>query len=94
MAPWAHIILEAHCTRKLTLKKDKYVYEPVDLKTAKFKKKPNPYYNPAYKIPKKPSYCPELPQYKCLEKNCPHFAYTNAEKKDYLFLNKRYKKKK
>jgi len=38
--------------------------------------------------------CPEKPQYLCLEKNCPHLAYCDAEKGDYLFLNKKYKKKK
>ncbi len=92
--PWTHIILEAYCTRKLSSKKDKQVYELIETKTSKFKKKSNLNYDTNYKTPKKPSYCPNIPQYKCLEKECPYFAYTNAEKKDYLSLNKRYKTKK
>ena len=90
---WTHIILEAYCARKLSDKKDKYHHEVIDSKKFKTKKVPNPYYDPNYKTPRKPRYCPGIPQYACLEKECPHLAYTNAEKPDYLFLNKRYKNK-
>ena len=89
---WTHIILEAYCARKWSDKKDKYMYEVVNWKKFKTKKVPNSRYDPNYRTPKKPNYCPNLPQYICLEKNCPHFTYTNALKEDYLFLNKKYKK--
>ncbi|MFH1587145.1 MAG: hypothetical protein ABID38_04770 [Candidatus Diapherotrites archaeon] len=90
---WTHIILEAYCARKWSDKKDKYWYEVVDLKKFKTKKAPNPHYNANYRTPRKPNYCPNAPRYICLEKNCPHLTYTDALEKDYLFLNKRYKKK-
>jgi hypothetical protein len=88
---WTHIILEAYCCRKSNIKKDKYVYEVVDLKNFKTKKKPNTQYDANYKTPKKPKYCLNIPQFVCLENNCPYFAYSDAEKEDYLFLNKKYK---
>ncbi|MFA4906841.1 MAG: hypothetical protein WC602_01050 [archaeon] len=90
---WAHIILEGYCARKWGDKKSKYLYKVVDWKKFKTKKTPNPYYDGNYKTPKKPNYCPNSPQYVCLEKECPHLAYTNADEKDYLFLNKRYAQK-
>lgn len=92
MGVWTHIILEAYCARKWSDKKDKYWYEAIDAKKFKTKKAPNPYYDPKYRTPKKPSYCPNIPQYICLEKECPHLVYTNALEEDYLFLNKKYKK--
>ena len=88
---WTHIILEAYCARKWSDKKDKYLYELIGKGKFKTKKVANPHYDPDYRTPKKPSYCPNVPQYICLEKNCPHLAYTNAVEKDYFFLNKRYK---
>lgn len=91
---WTHIIIEGYCARKWSDKKHKYVYECIDIKKVKFKKKFNPNYNPNYKTPRKPSYCPDLPMYMCLKKNCPHFTYTNALEEDYLWMNKRYKKSK
>jgi len=94
MSVWTHIILEAYCTRNSGPEKGKYLYELVDAKNFKTRKKPNPFYDPAFKNPRKPKYCPGVPQYLCLEKDCLHFGYTNAEEKDYLFLNKRYNKKK
>lgn len=89
---WTHIILEACCARKWSDKKGKYLYELIDRKKFKTKKIPNSCYDPNYKTPKKPNYCSKIPQYICLEKNCPHLAYTNALEADYLFLNKKYKK--
>ena len=87
-----NIILEAYCFRTLSDKKHKYVYELVDGENFKTRKIPNPNYDPNFKTPRKPTYCPEKPQYICLEKDCPHLAYCDAEKEDYLFLNKKYRK--
>jgi hypothetical protein len=91
---WTHIILDAFCFRTSSNKKYKYQYELIDLKKHKTKKVLNPGYDPNYKTPRKPRYCPEKPMYICLEKNCPHFACSDAEKEDYLFLNKKYREKK
>lgn len=85
---WTHIILEAHCLRKVSTKKDKYLYEIVNNEFIKTKRIPNPNFDLAYKTPRKPEYCPGIPQYICLEKNCPHLGYTNADKEDYNFLNR------
>jgi hypothetical protein len=51
---------------------------------------------------KRPEWCKKqnkrrVPQFKCFsygkaEKRCPFFAMCNAEKSDYKFLNKKYKK--
>jgi hypothetical protein len=49
---------------------------------------------PVTEHPKKPRYCPNISQYVCLEKNCPHLAYTDGLEEDYSFLNKKYRKKK
>ena len=92
MLPWTHIILEAYCARKWSEKKDKYRHRVIDLDKLKTRRIPNPDYNHNYKTPKKPVYCPNLPQYLCLKKNCPHLAYADALKQDYLFLGKRYRK--
>lgn len=92
---WTHIILEAYCARKWSTKKSKYHYRWLgDDSIEKFKKIENKDYDPNYRTPKKPSYCENIPNYVCLEKNCPHLAYTNAEESDYKFLYKKYKKKK
>lgn len=93
MGVWTHIILEAYCARKWSGKKSKYLHELIDAKKFKTKKVPNPHHNPNYKTPRKPSYCHNIPQFICLEKECLYLAYTSAEKEDYLFLNKKYKKK-
>lgn len=90
---WTHIILEAYCMRKLSDKKDKYYYA-VDRETREHKKVPNPKYDPTYKTPRKPQFCPNMPQYICLEKDCPHFGYSDADKEEYRFLSKRYRKNK
>ena len=96
---WNHAIIELYCARKWSSKKDKYMYEMVFNKKGKltdsFKKIPNKEYDPKYKTPKKPSFCPgETPEYLCLEKDCPHLAYCNADKNDYKtfykYLFKRY----
>ncbi|MCX6799453.1 MAG: hypothetical protein NTW59_05160 [Candidatus Diapherotrites archaeon] len=95
MNGWTHIILEAYCARKWNNKKNKYWYELIgNAKEFKTKKVPNPHYDQKYKTPKKPGYCPGTQQYICLEKGCPHLAYTNALEEDYLFMNRKYKKRK
>jgi hypothetical protein len=90
---WTHIILEGYCFRTLSDKKHKYNYQIIDRENFKTKKVLNTRYDPNYRTPRKPRYCPEKPQYLCLNKKCPHLAYCDAEKEDYLFLNKKYKKK-
>jgi len=39
--------------------------------------------NTHYIKAKKPGYCKNKPMYQCLARNCPFFAYVNAEKKAY-----------
>ena len=80
--------------RKVSDKKGKYIYEVIDFKNFQTKQKPNSNYDPNYKTPRKPNYCINIPNYTCLEKDCPHFAYTNALEEDYLWMNKKYKKSK
>jgi hypothetical protein len=93
MSCWTHIILEGYCVRTLSTKKDKFFYKVIDIKEFKTTKIKNPEYDSKYRTPKKPLYCPNVPQYLCLEKDCPYFSYTDAEKEDYLWMNKKYKKK-
>ncbi|MCK4327524.1 MAG: hypothetical protein KAW41_03535 [Candidatus Diapherotrites archaeon] len=89
---WTHVIIEAYCARKWSTKKGKYVYLMED--DGSFTKVKNTSYDPNYRTPRKPSYCKGIPNYICLEKNCPHLAYANAQPADYKFLNRKYKKKK
>jgi hypothetical protein len=58
----------------------------------KFKKILNKDYDSKYKVPKQPNFCRGL-GYNCLNKNCPHLTYTNADKEDYelFYKNKGYK---
>ncbi len=94
MVCWSHIILEVYCARTWSTKKSKYLFEAIDLKKWEFKKTENSHFDSKYKVPKKPSYCPNGPQYICLEKDCPHLAYTDALKEDYSALFKKYRKQK
>lgn len=94
MSGWMHIILEAYCSRLWSLKKDKYMYEVISTKPLKTKKILNVDYDKNYRIPKQPRYCPKIAQYICMEKKCPHLATVNANKEDYIFLDKRYEKMK
>ncbi|MCD4740450.1 hypothetical protein K8R43_04655 [archaeon] len=89
--PWTHIILEAYCSRKWSTKKDKYMY--LMEKDGSFTKTKNDDYDSNYRTPRKPSYCKNIPNYTCLEKDCPHFAYTDAEPTDYKSLDRKYNKK-
>lgn len=91
---WTHIILEAHCLRKISIKKDKYLHEIVNNEFIKTKRILNPDYDPNYRTPKEPRFCPGIPQYTCLEKNCPYLGYTNADKEEYNFLSRLRKIKK
>lgn len=77
------IILEAFCSRKWSIEKHKYMYRWTNHETYKFVKTPNPFYNPKYRTPRKPRYCPNVPSYLCLEKECPHLCYVNAEPEEY-----------
>ena len=89
---WTTIILEAYCLRTTTCEKHKYNYEIFGFNSKKGKLKtrkiPNKKYNPKYKTPRKPGYCPGKPQYLCLEKGCKYFAYTDAYKEEYLWDDK------
>jgi hypothetical protein len=92
---WTHIILEADCARRIfDFKKSKYCYTISSLKTGTREKIPNPFYEPNTRTPKKPEFCPGMPQYICLTKKCPHLGYTNADEKDYRQFYKACKNKK
>jgi hypothetical protein len=87
---WTHVILEAYCVRGLSSKKGRYMYAvEKDGSTTRVK---NTRYDPAYRTPRKPRYCDGTPNYACLEKGCPHFAYADAQPADYKFLDRKYKK--
>jgi len=88
---WTHIILEAYCMRKVSDAKCKHRCKW--LKNGSFEKIENEDYDPNYRVPRKPGYCKSRPNYVCLENDCPHLAYTDAEESDYKFLYKKYKKK-
>jgi len=88
---WTHIILEAYCARKWSTTRSKYLYKR--LKNGSFEKVENKNYDSNYRTPRKPGYCENTPNYACLEKNCPHLAYANAEEPDYKLLDKKYKKR-
>lgn len=90
MACWTHIIIEGYCVRTWSTKKDKFIYKVISAKEFKTEKIKNPEYDSKYKIPKKPHYCPSRLRYICLEKDCPHFAYTDALEEDYFWMNKKY----
>ena len=82
---WTTVILEAYCLKDYA-KQPKY-HVAVDTETGKTENIRNPGYDSKQKVPRKPSYCPGSPQYICLEKDCPHFAYINAEEGEYLHDN-------
>jgi len=88
MSKWNHIIIEAYCCRKQSVKKSKYIYEAESTKPLRFRKKASPYYDPRYRTPRMPSYCPmrggksDAPEFVCLERGCPHLAYTEAADDD------------
>ena len=92
---WTHIIIEAYCGRKWSSCKSKYHYRVIDTSKdiLKTKKVPNPNYDPEYKTPRKPRYCKDEVCYTCLEKNCPHLAFCNAEKDDYKIFSEVWEKK-
>jgi len=78
---WNFIIAEGCCMRKLSTKKDKYVYEVVSTEPWKTKKIDNPKYNPDYRVPIKPKYCKDKICYDCLENNCPHLGLSRPDDK-------------
>jgi len=92
---WNHIILEGFCCRKLSDKKDKYIYQ---MKSGeKLKKVPNPNYDSQYKIPKKPKFCRDRVGQICYFESCPHLGTGDLPKDDYQkimkFINTLYKDK-
>ena len=101
---WTNIILEGYCLFDSLSKKKWIGYKIKDLKNY-IKGKKIEHENKEY-IPKslRPTWCIKLnkrrvPQFRCLcygknDTRCPFFGYTNAEKGDYRFLAKKYRKKK
>lgn len=85
MNNWTTTIVECYCTRKLSIKKSKWMYEWWG--NGKTKRVPNKDYDPNYRTPRKPKDCPGKPQFSCLNRNCPHLGYTNAEEEEYLWDN-------
>ena len=72
---WTIIKIEAYCLEGCdpTGKASKYVYD-IDGHELE-----NPYYDPTYKAPPKPEWCPGDPCYECLCRECVHFAYCEHE---------------
>ena len=99
---WSHLILEGYCLFDISSKKKHVFYRVKNLKTLKTDKKKIIRTNKDYIPPtERPTWCIQqnkkrVPQFRCLcygkEKRCPFFAMTNAEKVDYRFLAKKYKK--
>ena len=77
MTGWTFVVLEAFCCYSWAHKKYTKVI-PFDPKNIDKKEKGKKIKNPCYVKGKKPKYCPKLPAYICLAKNCPFFAYGKA----------------
>ena len=92
---WTHIIIEAYCGRKWSPCKSKYHYRIIGTSKDVFKTKKilNPKYDPAYRTPRKPSYCKNEVCYTCLEKECPHLCYCNANDDDYKMFFQGFQKR-
>ena len=86
---WSHIILEGYCMRKLSTKKDKYMYEIVDSKDLRTKKVKNEEYDPNYKTPKKPKFCKDRICQVCFFEECPHLATSDLDEKEYNKIMKK-----
>lgn len=92
MGSWTHVHLETYCMFDSMNKKK---WETIEWRTnKKHIIKNNNYIS---KI-KRPFWCKKknkkrIPQYKCLDLNCPFFAYCNSDKKDYLIFDKAYSAK-
>ena len=80
---WNHIILEGFCMRKTALEKGKYIYKLTTEPNFKTKKILNPFYNPNYKTPRKPSYCKNKICFECFDHWCPHLGIGKPPKDDY-----------
>jgi len=86
---WNHLIFEGYCSRKWSIKKNKYMYQIIDTKEPfKTKKIPNPKYDKNYKTPRKPRYCQNRICFICWEKNCPHLAMCPVNEKEYEMFMK------
>jgi hypothetical protein len=87
---WTHLCLELFCAINwdYNSKKDKYNYQMIDkngsflTKNGKFrtKKVPNEKYEEGIEKPTPPDYCKKKLCYGCLANDCPHLAYTEAER--------------
>jgi len=97
MGIWTTVILEAYCMRGAEQSRygSKWCYEHIgakgDFSKGSWKKIKNPCYKKGFRA-RKPRWCPERPQYKCLEKNCRWFAYSDACKEEYIHDNRFWKK--
>jgi len=82
---WSHIILEGICTRHISREKDKYNYRIKDTEEIpwKFEKVKNPYYDPKYKVPKKPKYCKSRICYDCFDNDCPYLGISKPPDDEY-----------
>lgn len=85
---WNHIILEGFCCRKFSCKKDKYIYELIDVDKWKTKKVKNPNYDPKYKVPKKPKYCKGKICQDCFFEKCPHLGIGELPDDEYKKIMK------
>jgi len=86
---WNHIVFEGYCMRHVSCKKDKYNYKIIDTETFKTEKVDNPYYDPEYKVPKKPKYCKKRVCYTCFQNDCPHLGIAEPPKKEYKKIMKK-----
>ena len=102
MSSWTHSIIENFCMFRSMSKKEWKCY-PIELKDWKKgernKTKVSIHQNKNYIPPsERPKWCIKqnkelIPQFRCLchgGKQCPFFAYTNADKKEYKLFNKVY----
>lgn len=83
---WSYLIIEGHCGRKWSCKKDKYHYRVDNIEDIGSKKNKvrNKNYDKNYKTPRKPKYCKNRISFDCIE--CKHFAYSDADKRVYKLI--------
>jgi len=89
---WGHLVFEAYCCRKMTIKKDKYFYKVINGDFNKTEKVLNSNYDPKYRTPQKPKYCKDKVCYTCWENNCPHLATVPVGKEEHKMFMKAYDK--
>jgi hypothetical protein len=82
MGVWSIIALEGYCMFSHSRKKTFTPYKLVDFEKMKFVKE-KPIKNTLYNPTPRPDFCKKefpgrkerIPNFKCLDKKCPHFAY-------------------